>query len=294
MLNKHCKIDFRKRVYLFYTLNLTKEVRKIYEYKYYKNKYVLREWNAGVVRDEHATISVITHKRKELQAVDEYLKSCEQQFEVQYFKRMDKPTEQAWQDVMTRLNAQLNNRGKNIVLECLQFGGNHEFWSLFPDKDEIEMFFRNCYKFAINKIGYLHTGKNVICAVVVTEPNRRNLFVYYLPITEQWQSKVMSERTSENGSKLQMRDEYYMPLYVQHTDENNPLLSHSEFWKQRGGLTSYSDLQEDFYIQISKHYGAKRGESYSLIKNTNQQQQERFDRQGGDLYDELYFDDSPY
>ncbi len=128
----------------------------------------------------------------------------------------------------------------------------------------------------------------------ITEPNRRNLFVYYLPITEQWQSKVMSERTSENGSKLQMRDEYYMPLYVQHTDENNPRLSHSEFWKQRGGLTSYSDLQEDFYIQISKRYGAKRGESYSLIKNTNPQQQERFDRQDGDLYDELYFDDSPY
>lgn len=170
-------------------------MRSIYEYKYYKNKYVLREWKAGVVRDEHATISVIAHKRKELHVVDEYLKSCEQQFEVQCFKRMDKPTEQAWHDVMTKLNAQLNNRGKNIVLECLQFGGNHEFWSLFPDKDEIEMFFRNCYKFAINKIGYLHTGKNVICAVVVTEPNRRNLFVYYLPITEQWQSKVTAART---------------------------------------------------------------------------------------------------
>ena len=104
----------------------------------------------------------------------------------------------------------------------------------------------------------------------------------------------MSDRTSENGSKLQMRDEYYMPLFVQHEDEDNPRLSHSEFWKQRGGLTSYSDLQEDFYIQISKRYGAKRGESYSLIKNTNPQQQERFDRQDGDLYDELYFDDSPY
>ena len=38
----------------------------------------------------------------------------------------------------------------------------------------------------------------------------------------------------------------------------------------------------------------KRGESYSLIKNTNRQQQERFDRQDDDLYDELYFDDSPY
>ena len=38
----------------------------------------------------------------------------------------------------------------------------------------------------------------------------------------------------------------------------------------------------------------KRGESYSLLKNTNRQQQERFDRQDDDLYDELYFDDSPY
>lgn len=93
---------------------------------------------------------------------------------------------------------------------------------------------------------------------------------------------------------MQMRDEYHMPLYVQHIDENNPRLSHSKFRKQRGGLTSYSDLQEDFYMQLSKRYGAKRGESYSLIKNTNQQQQERFDRQDGDLYDELYFDDSPY
>lgn len=46
--------------------------------------------------------------------------------------------------------------------------------------------------------------------------------------------------------------------------------------------------------EVSKRYGAKRGESYSLIRNTNPQQQERFDRQNGDLYVELYFDDSPY
>ena len=128
----------------------------------------------------------------------------------------------------------------------------------------------------------------------ISEPNRRNLFVYYLPITERWRSKVMSDSKSERGSKLQMRDEYYMPLYIQRKDENSPRLSHSEFWKQRGGLTSYSDLQEVFYMQVSKRYGAKRGESYSLIKNTNPRQQERFDRQDGDLYDELYFDDSPY
>ena len=271
-------------------------MRKFFkEYKYYKNKYVLRpEWNANAVRDEHATISVITHKKNELSSVDEYLKNCEQQFDVKYLKPMNKPTEQAWQDVMTKLNAQFNNRGKNSVLECLQFGGNHEFWSKMPNTDEIETYFRNCYKFAIDKVGYLHTDKNIICAVIVTEPNRRNLFVYYLPITERWRSKVMSDSKSEKGSKLQMRDEFYMPLYIQRKDENSPRLSHSEFWKQRGGLTSYSDLQEDFYIEVSKRYGAKRGESFSLIKNTNPQQQQRFDRQDGDLYDELYFDDSPY
>lgn len=65
-------------------------MREINEYKYYKNKYVLREWKAGVVRDEHATISVITHKRKEFNAVDEYLQGCEEQFDVRYIKRMDK------------------------------------------------------------------------------------------------------------------------------------------------------------------------------------------------------------
>lgn len=79
----------------------------------------------------------------------------------------------------------------------------------------------------------------------------------------------MSDSKSERGSKLQIRDEYYMPLYIQRKDENSPRLSHSEFWKQHAGLTSYSDLQEVFYMQVSKRYGAKRGESYSLIKNTN-------------------------
>ena len=74
----------------------------------------------------------------------------------------------------------------------------------------------------------MHTDKNIICAVIVTEPNRRNLFVYYLPITERWRSKVMSDSKSERGSKLQMRDEFYIPLYIQHKDGNRPRLSHIE------------------------------------------------------------------
>ena len=62
-------------------------------------------------------------------------------------------------------------------------------------------------------------------------------------------------------------------------------------------MTSYSDLQEDFYERISKLYGAQRGESTSRIENTNDQQKMRFCRFTDDEYDKYdkdYFDDSPF
>lgn len=61
-------------------------------------------------------------------------------------------------------------------------------------------------------------------------------------------------------------------------------------------IESYSDLQEDFYEKISKHYGAKRGESTSRIMNTNEKQKLRFCRFKDDEYDQYYkdyFDDPP-
>lgn len=268
-------------------------------YKYYRNKCVVRSpseqrkvW--GLPREKHATVSVITHKETDFTDVDNYLANCEQQFQVDYLKHMRYPAEQAWDNVMSLLNAQLNKRGKNIVLECLQFGGNKEFWNGFPDKDEIYMYFCNCYKFAVDKVGYLHTDENIICAVIVTEPNRRNLFVYYLPITDKWTVKVMSNNKSKQGNKLQQYDKSGNPIYNSIRNIERPRLSHSEFWKQRGGLVSYSDLQEDFYTEVSCRYGAKRGESLSLIKNTTLEQRMRFHRHTGDDYDKLYFDDMPY
>lgn len=248
-------------------------------------------------RNKHATISVLTHAMQELHTVDEYLSDCEQRFKVDYIKRLCGSTEQAWQVTKLKLNAQFNKRKRNVVLECLQFGGNKEFWDDFPDNEEIEAYFRKCYDYAVDKIGLLRTDENIICAVIMTEPNRRNLFVYYLPITEKWQTKIMSNEKNDYCSKLQLTDEFGEPLYKEREDLNSPLLCHSEFWKQRGGLTSYSDLQEDFYARISKQYGAKRGESTSLIMNTNDKQKKRLCRLTGDeydKYDEEYFDDMPY
>ena len=208
---------------------------------------------------------------------------------------MSKPAEQVWKDILESTNAQFNPRGKNTVIECLQFGGNREFWNSFASSEAIRRYFYECYEYAVDKIGFLRTGENIICAAIVTESARRNLFVWYLPITEKWTSKVMSKNKSQAGNILQQYDEFGYPQCRYCCDIDRPRLSSSEFWKARGGLTSYSDLQEDFYNKISSHYGAERGESKSLVKNTNAEQVRRFSRTVGDRYDELPpYDDLPY
>lgn len=84
-----------------------------------------------VPRSRHATISVIKHRMGKLDTVDDYIDDyiceCEQRFKVEYLKRLNGSTLSAWKNTMKELNAQLFPRGKNTVLECLQFGGNREF-----------------------------------------------------------------------------------------------------------------------------------------------------------------------
>ena len=81
------------------------------------------------LRDKHATISVIKHRMGKLPAVDDYLCDCEKRFKVEYLKQLNGSVLSAWENTMKELNAQLFPRGKNTVLECLQFGGNKEFWN---------------------------------------------------------------------------------------------------------------------------------------------------------------------
>ena len=236
-------------------------------------------------RDKHATISVLTFRQQDLSAQDDYLVEAQTEHVVHWLKHKSGIFQTEIADTIKTLNAQFNPRGKNKVMECLQFGGNHEFWHDFPDEEEIEIYFRHCYDFAIRHIGFLRTDKNIICALTVTESNRRNLFVYYLPITDKWKAKVMSNNRSEDGNKLQMRDKTGNPVYTIEQSVSNPRLCHSEFWKQRGEEMSYSVLQECFYQNLSKRYGAKRGESMSLLKYTTPEQAARFKRCKDDEYD---------
>ena len=238
---------------------------------------------------------MLKFKADDLSAVDAYLGDCEQRFQVEYLKRNALPAEQAWKEIMASTNARYFPRGRNTVLECLQFGGNREFWDSFASEQDIARYFSECYRYAVEKIGFLHAHENILCAAIITERVRRNLFVWYLPISETWTSKVMSEKKSERGHRLQQYDEYGEPVYCSRCEIDEPRLSSSAFWKARGGLTSFSDLQEDFFNKISGKYGAVRGESKSLLKNTNAEQAQRFARINGDLYDEPPpFDDMPY
>lgn len=218
-------------------------------------------------------------------AQDNYLVEAQAQYSVHWLKRKGGIFQTEIADTIKMLNAQFHPRGKNKVMECLQFGGNHEFWHDFPDEEEITAYFQHCYDFAVKYIGFLKTDKNIICALTVTEPNRRNLFVYYLPITDKWKTKVMTNVKSEEGNKLQKRTESGAPIYTAKHSTTEPLLCHSEFWKQRGEEMSYSVLQECFYQEISKRYGAKRGESTSLLKYTTPEQAIRFNRRKNDEYD---------
>ena len=229
----------------------------------------------------------MTFRQQDLPAQDEHLERVQMKYKIAWLKEKEWDFQIEISRIIKELNVQFHLRGRNKIMECLQFGGNREFWNDFPDEEEIGIFFQHCYDYAVKTIGFMGTDKNIICAITVTEQNRRNLFVYYLPITEQWKVKAMSNSRSRKGNKLQQRDEYGDPMYITQRDISKPLLCHSEFWKRRGGERSYSTLQENFYNEISKRYGAKRGESTSRLKYTTPAQADRFCRFAGDANDIL-------
>ncbi len=88
--------------------------------------------------------------------------------------------------------------------------------------------------------------------------------------------RVVFKYARARGPRLAQYVEYGGPGDDHRGEIDEPRLSSSAFWKARSGLTSYSDLQEDFFNKISCKYGAVRGESKSLLKNTNAEQAKRF------------------
>ena len=53
--------------------------------------------------------------------------------------------------------------------------------------------------------------------------------------------RVVFKYARERGHRLQQYDEYGEPVYDHRCEIDEPRLSSSAFWKNRGELTSYSD-----------------------------------------------------
>ncbi len=236
-------------------------------------------------RPPHATVSIITHK-DDFESMDEYLESCYNDYTVSFLKSKTLPFEESWQQVFEAMNLQFNRTKRSIYYECIEFGGNSEFWEDMSDEDRLQ-YFKWCYDFAVRYIGFNCTDDNIMFAYILDRENRHVLEVYYLPVTNRLQRKVYSHKRSPSGGYLQAKD--FNGDFIYEDDYSSQFyLSHHQFWKDRGGETAYSSLQEDFYQQVSESYYVKRGESLSPTKYTCNAQKRRYNRYEGDEYDQLY------
>lgn len=207
-----------------------------------------------------------------------------------YFKQTDHGFYHEWNDIKTALNVQGKETKKGIAFEGMVITADKEFYKERfdweqgkPMTPEMVKYWKECYEYAKQEIGYKGTDKNIISAVVHADETTPHLQLYYLPITEKWQEKVYAKGEdgkvlrSERGTPIQAKDENGKTLYKQVENESSPKLARSEFWRVRGGQNSYSQMQDRFHEQIGKQYGLERGEvgSDKQHRTKNQWEQEQ-------------------
>lgn len=192
-----------------------------------------------------------------------------------------------WNKIKTELNAQGKETKKGIAFEGMVITAEAKFFEERfgwvkgqPMSPELVQYWRECYDWAVKEIGYQGTDKNIISAVVHADETSLHLQLYYVPITERWQEKVYAKGEdgkvlrNANGSPIQAKDENGKTIYRQVEDLTAPKLSRTEFWRVRGGQTSYSQMQDRFHEEIGKGYGLERGEVGSNAKHRTKAQWE--------------------
>lgn len=175
-------------------------------------------------------------------------------------------------DIKTALNAQGKETKKGVAFEGMIITADLPFFEGLgyergkPMPKEVKAFFDRSYEFAKAQIGYQGTDKNILSAKIHLDEKTPHLHLYYVPITEKWQSKVYAKDENgkvlrtEKGTPIQAKDENGKILYEQHEDLTAPKLSRTEFWRVRGGQSSYRQMQDRFYQSVGKDYKLERGE----------------------------------
>lgn len=177
-----------------------------------------------------------------------------------------------WNDIMTALNADGKVTKDSVAFEGMVITADKEFFERLgwvkgePAPKAVTEFFDRAYDFAKHQIGYQGTDKNILSAKVHYDETTPHLQLYYLPITDKWQEKVYQRDAdghvvrNEKGVPQQARGEDGKCLFKPVERPEQPRLARSEFWRVRGGQSSYRQMQDRFHKEVGKLYGLERGE----------------------------------
>lgn len=153
--------------------------------------------------------------------------------------------------------------------------------------EKVKEFFDKSYEFAKQEIGFKGTDKNILSATVHYDETTPHLQLYYVPVVDSWKEKVYLKDDNgkvlknENGSPIQARNEKGKIIYNDVKDSEERRINRTQFWQNKGGKTSYTQMQDRYYEQISKEYGLGRGEKGSTKEHTSKQvwEQQKLDKE---------------
>lgn len=153
-----------------------------------------------------------------------------------------------------------------------------------PAPKAVEDFFEQAYDFAVEHIGYHGTDTNIISAKVHYDETTPHLQLDFIPITDDYKIKVYAKDENgkvlrnEKGSPVQLKDENGKYVFEHGTA---PKVAKADFWRERGGQHSFTDLQDDFFEEMGERYGLERGEkgANKKSKTNHQYRQEQFDKE---------------
>ena len=206
----------------------------------------------------------------------------------EYYKHSKNGLYGEWKDVCKGLNVvNAENLKKNATaFEGMIVTSNKEFFEemgYVPGQEppeQVKEYFEKSYEFAKKEIGFNGTDQNILSAVVHYDETTPHLQLYYVPVVDSWKDKVYEKdengkvMKNENGSPIQARDDKGKIIYNDVKNSEERRLNRTQFWQNKGGKNSYSQMQDRYYEQVSKEYGLGRGEKGSTKEHTTKAQWE--------------------
>jgi hypothetical protein len=193
-----------------------------------------------------------------------------------------------WKDTCKRLNVvNAEDLKKNATaFEGMVITSDKEYFESLgyvpgqAPPEKVKEFFDRSYEFAKQEIGFKGTDSNVLSACVHYDETTPHLQLYYVPVVDSWKDKVYEKDENgkvlknENGSPIQARDDKGKIIYRDVVESEERRLNRTQFWQNKGGNKSYTQMQDRYYEQVSKDYGLGRGDKGSTKEHTTKAQWE--------------------